>query len=342
MGDRRGNGQAELRARPGRCAARLDRRARVSTQVLKAGPGPVSHLRRQPARGRRRSRARRSSTGAAFGTRRERCPCQIGAAESACTSSSSSPPTDRSATRRSSSARPRSARLARRGHLPHEHLAGVQLLGRGRQRLGRHVVRRPAAPEGRADRPFLRRGVPPFFYRYDQGFLHWLYWTGKTVDFLAETDLDDALRRELAAAYDLIVFPGHTEYVTDPRVRRRRSGTATSAGTWCSCRRTTSSGASRRTARCSCGRPSGATSAGRRRPDRRAVPRQRPRRAPGPVHRRAMRARRRGSGTAPGSTTARPSARPSAATGSRSTTRRRRRRPARSCSREIPDLFGPG
>ena len=28
-------------------------------------------------------------------------------------------------------------------------------------------------------RPYLRRGVPPFFYRYDQRFLHWLYWTGQ-------------------------------------------------------------------------------------------------------------------------------------------------------------------
>jgi N,N-dimethylformamidase beta subunit-like protein len=65
------------------------------------------------------------------------------------------------------------------------------------------------------DRPYLRRGVPPFFYRYDQGFLHWLYWTGKTVDFLTESDLDSLSGEQLAAAYDLVVFPGHTEYVTD-------------------------------------------------------------------------------------------------------------------------------
>ena len=65
------------------------------------------------------------------------------------------------------------------------------------------------------DRPYLHRGVPPFFYRYDQGFLHWLYWTGKTVDFLAESDLESLSGDQLAAAYDLIVFPGHTEYVTD-------------------------------------------------------------------------------------------------------------------------------
>ena len=65
------------------------------------------------------------------------------------------------------------------------------------------------------ERPFLHRGVPPFFYRYDQGFLHWLYWTGKKVDFLAESDLESLSADQLAAAYDLIIFPGHTEYVTD-------------------------------------------------------------------------------------------------------------------------------
>jgi hypothetical protein len=65
------------------------------------------------------------------------------------------------------------------------------------------------------DRPYLHRGAPPFFYRYDQGFLHWLYWTDKTVDFLAESDLGSLSGEQLAAAYDLVVFPGHTEYVTD-------------------------------------------------------------------------------------------------------------------------------
>jgi hypothetical protein len=78
------------------------------------------------------------------------------------------------------------------------------------------------------DRPYLHRGVPPFFYRYDQGFLHWLYWTGKTVDFLAESDLESLSGEELAAAYDLVVFPGHTEYVTtheyDAIVRYRDLG----------------------------------------------------------------------------------------------------------------------
>jgi hypothetical protein len=65
------------------------------------------------------------------------------------------------------------------------------------------------------DRPYLHRGVPPFFYRYDQGFLHWLYWTDKTVDFLAESDLGSVSGDQLAADYDLIVYPGHSEYVTE-------------------------------------------------------------------------------------------------------------------------------
>ena len=63
-------------------------------------------------------------------------------------------------------------------------------------------------------RPFLRRGVPPFFYRYDQGFLHWLYWNDKPVEFLSDTDVQALSGDDLAKAYDLIVYPGHSEYVT--------------------------------------------------------------------------------------------------------------------------------
>jgi N,N-dimethylformamidase beta subunit-like, C-terminal len=64
------------------------------------------------------------------------------------------------------------------------------------------------------NRPYIRRGVPPFFYRYDQGFLHWLSWNDRTVDFLAESDLDGLSGDGLAQDYDLVVYPGHTEYVT--------------------------------------------------------------------------------------------------------------------------------
>jgi hypothetical protein len=67
----------------------------------------------------------------------------------------------------------------------------------------------------RLGRPFLNRGVPYNFRRYDLSFLHWLAWTGRQVDFLSDADLDGVRNgRALASAYDLIVFPGHHEYVT--------------------------------------------------------------------------------------------------------------------------------
>ena len=72
----------------------------------------------------------------------------------------------------------------------------------------------PPHQQAALDRPYLHRGVPPFFYRYDQGFLHWLYWNGKTVDFLAESDVELLSGDELAKAYDLVIYPGHSEYVT--------------------------------------------------------------------------------------------------------------------------------
>lgn len=64
-------------------------------------------------------------------------------------------------------------------------------------------------------RPYLNRGVPFRFRSYQLGFLHWLYRTGKAVDFYADDDLERFRSgEELAAAYDLIVFSGHEEYVT--------------------------------------------------------------------------------------------------------------------------------
>jgi hypothetical protein len=67
----------------------------------------------------------------------------------------------------------------------------------------------------RLGRPFLNRGVPYNFRRYDLPFLHWLAWTGRHVDFLSDGDLDGVQSGQaLASAYDLIVFPGHHEYVT--------------------------------------------------------------------------------------------------------------------------------
>lgn len=66
----------------------------------------------------------------------------------------------------------------------------------------------------RLTRPFLNRGVPFNFRRYDLPFLHWLALNGHAVDVLSDADLDRLDGRALARAYRLIVFPGHHEYVT--------------------------------------------------------------------------------------------------------------------------------
>jgi hypothetical protein len=67
----------------------------------------------------------------------------------------------------------------------------------------------------RLDRPFMGDGLPPFFSRYDRPFLRWLRTSGHDADFLGDDDLDrvrDAAT--LLRRYDLLVFPGHHEYVT--------------------------------------------------------------------------------------------------------------------------------
>ena len=62
---------------------------------------------------------------------------------------------------------------------------------------------------------FRTEASRPTFSSYDLGFLHWLHDTGRGVDVLAQEDLDETTGAELAAAYDLLVFPGHHEYVTE-------------------------------------------------------------------------------------------------------------------------------
>jgi hypothetical protein len=65
-------------------------------------------------------------------------------------------------------------------------------------------------------RPFLDFGIPFRFHDWDLTFLTWLQQTGKQVDFLSDQDLDAVAGGDaLARAYDLIVFPGHEEYVTE-------------------------------------------------------------------------------------------------------------------------------
>ncbi len=64
-------------------------------------------------------------------------------------------------------------------------------------------------------RMYIRRGVPPQWRKYDVDFLRWLHATGKQPDILTETDLESIrTAEELIARYDLVIFPGHTEYVT--------------------------------------------------------------------------------------------------------------------------------
>jgi hypothetical protein len=72
-----------------------------------------------------------------------------------------------------------------------------------------------ASPTVDLRRPYLDFGVPFRFRDWDLSFISWLNRTGKAVDVLSDDDLErvrtgDALRR----AYDLVVFPGHEEYVS--------------------------------------------------------------------------------------------------------------------------------
>jgi hypothetical protein len=65
-------------------------------------------------------------------------------------------------------------------------------------------------------RPHATRGVPYHYRSYDLAFQHWLARTGHVADVWADEDLEqfDA-PQTLRSAYDLLVFPGHTEYVTE-------------------------------------------------------------------------------------------------------------------------------
>jgi hypothetical protein len=64
-------------------------------------------------------------------------------------------------------------------------------------------------------RPYLDFGVPFRFRDWDLNVVSWLSSTGKQVDYLSDDDLARyANGDELARDYDLVVFPGHEEYVT--------------------------------------------------------------------------------------------------------------------------------
>ncbi len=64
-------------------------------------------------------------------------------------------------------------------------------------------------------RPYQDFGLPFRFKDWDLTFIAWLNRTGKAVDYLSDDDLGRfGSARQLAGAYDLVVFPGHEEYVT--------------------------------------------------------------------------------------------------------------------------------
>jgi hypothetical protein len=63
-------------------------------------------------------------------------------------------------------------------------------------------------------RAYVGNGVPRHFRELSLPFEDWLASTGRQVDTLAEDDLERVSGDVLAARYDLIVFPGHEEYVT--------------------------------------------------------------------------------------------------------------------------------
>jgi len=63
-------------------------------------------------------------------------------------------------------------------------------------------------------RPHANRGVPYRYRSYDLQFLQWLVQTNKDVDYYGDEDLERFTPEALREAYELLVFSGHTEYVT--------------------------------------------------------------------------------------------------------------------------------
>jgi hypothetical protein len=75
-------------------------------------------------------------------------------------------------------------------------------------------------PTTRMGRPHLNRGVPAHFNIYDLPFLRWAARRGLRADYLSDADLGSmGSGDELARLYELVVFPGHHEYVTQSEYR---------------------------------------------------------------------------------------------------------------------------
>jgi len=64
-------------------------------------------------------------------------------------------------------------------------------------------------------RPYAGSGLPRHFAAYDLGFLRWVAVNSAAADFVSDDDLGRFVSgKQLRRAYDLVVFPGHEEYVT--------------------------------------------------------------------------------------------------------------------------------
>jgi hypothetical protein len=66
----------------------------------------------------------------------------------------------------------------------------------------------------RLSRPFLNRGVPPHYKYYDHKFMAWVNLTRDGADYLSDADLNGTNGAKLRKAYQLLIFEGHHEYVT--------------------------------------------------------------------------------------------------------------------------------
>jgi hypothetical protein len=65
-------------------------------------------------------------------------------------------------------------------------------------------------------RPFTHRGVPHHFKHYAAPLLRWALKTGHDADYLSDADLNAISGgKQLRRAYQLLIFEGHHEYVTE-------------------------------------------------------------------------------------------------------------------------------
>jgi hypothetical protein len=65
-------------------------------------------------------------------------------------------------------------------------------------------------------RPFTHRGVPHHFKSYAAPLLRWAQKTGHEADYVSDADLNAiSSGRQLRHAYQLLIFEGHHEYVTE-------------------------------------------------------------------------------------------------------------------------------